>query len=216
MPSVETSTPILEATTDSTTATTTTNNTTTSTTGDKDTNSSNIVFLRRQDGSVDFQRSWSDYKAGFGDLDGEFWLGLNLIHLLTSSTPHGLSVNITTWSGASFWSFYSNFTVGPETENYRLHVGGYDVMSTAGDGLTFSGGGRRYLHDGMEFSTKDHDSEKRCAVYYKAGWWYNTCYRVFPTGVYLTDKQENGSQGLQWSLIGDNTVKYLTFTLVPM
>jgi len=42
------------------------------------------VFQKRLNGSVDFFLDWSDYKAGFGDLNGEFWLGLNKIHRLTS------------------------------------------------------------------------------------------------------------------------------------
>ena len=30
-------------------------------------------------GQLNFTRSWADYKAGFGDLNGEFWSGNDFI-----------------------------------------------------------------------------------------------------------------------------------------
>lgn len=33
------------------------------------------VFQRRQNGQTDFFRKWAEYRAGFGNLEDEFWLG---------------------------------------------------------------------------------------------------------------------------------------------
>jgi hypothetical protein len=33
------------------------------------------VLLKRQDGSVNFNVNWADYENGFGDKNGEYWLG---------------------------------------------------------------------------------------------------------------------------------------------
>ena len=44
-----------------------------------------IVVMQRFDGSLDFNQNWIAYRNGFGNTaQGEFWLGNEKIHLLTS------------------------------------------------------------------------------------------------------------------------------------
>lgn len=42
---------------------------------DTDSNQAWTVIQRRLDGGTDFFRCWNDYRTGFGDLEGEFWIG---------------------------------------------------------------------------------------------------------------------------------------------
>ena len=83
------------------------------------------MFQRRQDGSVDFYRGWSDYKAGFGQLTAEFWLGNDKIHRLTASRPRSLRVELEDWNGVRAYAKYGKFNIGDEQAQYRLEVGSY-------------------------------------------------------------------------------------------
>ena len=80
------------------------------------------VFQKRQDGSVDFYRGWDDYKRGFGNLTGEFWLGLDKIHRLTVSSSNKLRVDLELNNETAF-AEYSFFAVANETEKYQLGLG---------------------------------------------------------------------------------------------
>ena len=83
------------------------------------------VFQKRRDGSVDFFRAWDDYKRGFGDLNGEFWLGLDKIHRLTVSGGYKLRVDLEDHQGKTAFAEYSSFAVTSERAKYQLSLGSY-------------------------------------------------------------------------------------------
>ena len=89
-----------------------------------------LVFQKRLDGSVDFYRGWAEYKLGFGNRIGEFWLGLNKLHRLTSSGNYKLRVDLKNFAGNTYYAEYDVFEVASEGEKYKLSVGNYS-------GLTF-------------------------------------------------------------------------------
>ena len=83
------------------------------------------VFQRRVDGSVDFYRNWKDYKNGFGNLSGEFWLGLDKIHRLSVAEQNVLRVELETFENETAYAVYKTFFLGDESEAYILNVGNY-------------------------------------------------------------------------------------------
>ena len=83
------------------------------------------VFQRRRDGSVDFYRGWQDYKTGFGEVDGEFWLGLDKIHRMTSSKSNELRIELEDFSGNTRYALYSSVSIAAEIDKYRLRIGSY-------------------------------------------------------------------------------------------
>ena len=83
------------------------------------------VFQRRADGSVDFYRKWIDYKNGFGNLSGEFWLGLVKIHRLLATGKNVLRVDLEMFDNETAYAVYKSFSVGDESEAYVLNVDNY-------------------------------------------------------------------------------------------
>ena len=83
------------------------------------------VFQKRQDGSVDFYRGWADYKRGFGNLNGEFWLGMDKIHRLTNNDRYKLRVDLEDTTGKTAYAEYDMFAVTSEKTKYQLSLGTY-------------------------------------------------------------------------------------------
>ena len=97
------------------------------------------VFQKRLDGSVDFYLKWAVYKSGFGDLNGEFWLGLDKIHRLTLDNNSILRVDLEDFEGETRYAEYNLFGVTSEKDKYRLILG--DYSGNAISSVIFRSGG---------------------------------------------------------------------------
>ncbi|KAM8930607.1 tenascin-N [Pelodytes ibericus] len=146
------------------------------------------VFQRRTTGKLDFYQRWRTYVEGFGDPSDEFWLGLEYIHLLTtSSVPYELRVDLRT-GDESAYALYRTFQVGTSRDKYKLTVG--DYSGTAGDALTY--------HNGWKFTTWDRDNDialTNCALSHRGAFWYKNCHLANPNGQYGNTEH---SQGVNW------------------
>ncbi|XP_069718737.1 tenascin-N isoform X2 [Phaenicophaeus curvirostris] len=148
-----------------------------------------IVFQRRSTGEVDFYKRWKNYVEGFGDPTGEFWLGLEKLHNLTSSSPirYELRVDLRTAS-ESVYAVYDFFQVASSRDRYRLSVGNY--TGNAGDAMTY--------HNGWKFTTWDRDNDvalSNCALTHRGAWWYKNCHLANLNGKYGETKH---SEGVNW------------------
>ncbi|NXI63130.1 TENN protein, partial [Anseranas semipalmata] len=147
------------------------------------------VFQRRSTGELDFYKRWKNYVEGFGDPTGEFWLGLDQLHNLTSSSSirYELRVDLQT-ANESAYAVYDFFQVASSRERYRLLVGNY--RGNAGDAMTY--------HNGWKFTTWDRDNDvalSNCALTHHGAWWYKNCHLANLNGKYGESKH---SEGVNW------------------
>ena len=140
-----------------------------------------MVIQRRINGSMDFNRNWTDYVHGFGDLEGEFWYGLEKIHCLTTRDDVELRIELGNGTEPSLVWTYQLFRVGDASTNYRLSIGqGLKIKGTG----TFDATAH---HNGLAFSTPDRDNDSsraNCATNNGSGWWFSDCYHFNLNGKY--------------------------------
>ncbi|XP_069103489.1 angiopoietin-related protein 7-like [Argopecten irradians] len=157
------------------------------------------VIQTRTKGDVDFFRPWSDYKNGFGDLHGDFWLGNDNLHLLTNVSKI-LRVEVVALTGERGYAEYSNFQVADESQNYKLLVNGFSG-NVSYDGMAYS--------NNFQFSTPDRDNNNNsidCGQYAQSGWWHYRCVHAHLNGIFRKSIADN--QVMRWSYFPDPSVKY--------
>ena len=137
--------------------------------------------MRRFDGSGDYNRNWDEYKHGFGDANGEYWLGNEYLHYLTNSRAYNLRFDLEDWDGNTAYAEYSSFVVESEADNYRLRLG--DYSGNASDDRAEDEARGFLYHNNTQFSTYDRDNDNHdsssCVVKHDyGGFWFNACSKI--------------------------------------
>ena len=138
-----------------------------------------VIQRRDKRYSISFHRAWGEYADGFGDLNREFWFGLNAMNCLTSKGNWELRIDFTFTNGTKSFMHYNHFRVGPATDNYRLSISGFTGI-TPDDPFT------SHPLNGQPFSTLDKDNDYHsihCALESHGskapgGWWHNRCFFI--------------------------------------
>ena len=180
--------------------------------------------MRRFDGSGDYDRDWDAYKQGFGDADGEYWLGNEYLHYLTNSRAYKLRFDLEDWDGNTAYAEYSSFVVNSEADNYRLLLGDYSGNASSGASEDLSDG--FLFHNNQQFSTYDRDndgnSDGHCTGNYRPdynGFWDGDCLRVSPTNSYCPSSNcNNYIRHMRWDAWkGESySLKRLTMMMRPI
>lgn len=156
------------------------------------------VFMRRGQFNdyplTSFKQNWHAYKKGFGNIDADFWLGLDKLHELTKNRNQMLEINLETFDGEQLILRYNQFYVDDEANNYRLTI--------AEPTLNANHAGLLLQHNGAAFVTSDRNDKNNCARKFEAGWWFMDapqCHRVLLNGLfYNQNSSPMDKHGIQW------------------
>ncbi|KAJ8311406.1 hypothetical protein KUTeg_010761 [Tegillarca granosa] len=117
-----------------------------------------VVIQRRINGTVNFDRLWEDYAEGFGNMSGEFWLGLRYIYVLTDVLSEISFEIVIRDTGLNASAVYKNFTIENEKNLFRMHVGNQAVYNKVLSPYITRQNGFFY-HNNMKFTTRDTDND---------------------------------------------------------
>ncbi|KAI4871224.1 hypothetical protein NFI96_003488 [Prochilodus magdalenae] len=167
------------------------------------------VIQLRKDGTLDFHRTWEEYKMGFGSLSGEHWLGNEFVFQLTSQQQYTLRVELTDWEGKEVFSQYDSFQLASEKHNYRLFLKSHSGTAGRQSSLVING---------ADFSTKDMDNDNcicKCALMLTGGWWFDACGPSNLNGMYYSYGKNTGKfNGIKWHYFKGSSYSLRTTTMM--
>jgi len=164
-----------------------------------------VIQRRQQGGGIEFRkRDWVEYEDGFGNLTGEFWLGLRSMSCLTSNGNWELRIDYQYRNGTKSYLHYKQFAVGPAEDQYQLTISGFQFNKLIRFEPFFTHINERVFSlNGMRFSSRDRDLDGfqrgNCGKVW-GGWWHNACSQIIL----------NHADG-QVRMLLNNDVHFLTF-----
>ncbi|XP_071837492.1 fibrinogen-like protein A [Apostichopus japonicus] len=177
------------------------------------------VFQRRVNGSVEFYRTWTSYKEGFGKLDHEFWLGNDKLYYLTNQGDYQLRIDMVNKDGALYYAKFDLFRINDESDNYTLSgLGTYSGTADTDGGAP--GGYALSYHLNYAFSTFDRDNDKtypvNCADDNHGAWWYNACATSNLNGDYMA--ADDAQSSIHWYFLpgGNFNIKFTEMKIRPV
>ncbi|XP_067114244.1 fibrinogen-like protein 1 [Osmerus mordax] len=163
------------------------------------------VFQRRNDGEESFDRAWVEYKHGFGDLynpNGEFWLGNDALHYLTSQGNYDMKVDMEDREGNKHNVEFRNFRVDGEKDQYQLHMEEYARKTDEALAKAHHPPGQQWVSpDGVKFSTFDRTNlpeGEKCIHHDQSGWWFSRCESGNLNDHYLSGPYHALRDGVDW------------------
>ncbi|XP_034099278.2 fibrinogen-like protein 1 [Drosophila albomicans] len=126
-----------------------------------------LIIQQRFNGSQDFNKTWKEYTDGFGDLQSEFFIGLENLHLITSLKRFELHIGVTFEWGKRF-AHYDNFRITGAESLYELEeIGHYE-----GDEFNALAEILKTKFTTFDLNNIAHSVEN-CAEDGMGGWWYS-------------------------------------------
>jgi len=150
------------------------------------------LFQKRFSGEQDFLHNFFAFANGFGNPNGEYWLGLEKLNQMTQIGQFILRVDLEDFEGNSAYAKYKSFSIG-KRESYSLNFDTSSYEGTAGDSFSH--------HHGASFTTFDKDQdtwESNCAVDYNGAWWHKRCHLSNLNGLYLKGENNQRAKGNVW------------------
>ncbi|XP_053561230.1 fibrinogen-like protein 1-like protein [Bombina bombina] len=164
-----------------------------------------IVIQRNSFNSeITWDESWSTYKYGFGNVQSDYWLGVEYLHYITKQKVYQVRFIIYDKDNEEKYADYNFFSVDDEAHGYTLRLGSY--TGTAGDAMSSMSTGT--THDNMKFTAKDKDQDiysANCATSYGGAWWYAACFA----------SKLNNKNAIQWTGLCNGNCKGSVMLIRP-